>query len=114
MPEIFAEHTIMIQNAIYLPKLDKYYVSSHRHDYVQFTLDGSDPVTSPVPSSTFFIDGGRDYRRSNFISHPEIIDFTLADDASDDEIYNKLLWGNKGKLIIYKLFLPPNIKLIQL
>jgi len=84
----------MIQNAVYVVPTEKYYVSVNRHDLVTFTLDGTAPNLNS--GNYFFIEGGHDYRRCNFKFHPEIMDFSLYEDSSDDEIYDKLLWGSRG------------------
>lgn len=72
-----------IQNAVKVN--DTYYVSTHRHDYVEFEIDGK----------TYFIDGGNDYQRSNVILSSLNVDFTYTLTDEDDYI-NKLLWGTRG------------------
>jgi len=84
----------MIQNAVFLPICGEYRISTHRHDFVAFKLDGSKVNKG---DSYFFIDGGLDYCRTNFVNHPSIVSMNIEDNADEDTIYNKLLWGSKGK-----------------
>ena len=81
---------MIIQNAVYVPSADTYYVSSSRNSYVTFKVSTSKDI--------FFIDGGQDYCRRNFTTHPDIKDFNIYDTSSDDEIYERLLWGSRGPM----------------
>ena len=77
----------LIQNAVFHKKDGRFYISTNVHDWVEFKLDGE----------TAFIDGGTEYRRSSFLEHPDIEEYSLYEDSSDEEVYNKLLWGTYGK-----------------
>lgn len=75
----------IIQNAIYSLCDNNYYKSRHRHDYV--------PI--PLKEGFAFIDGGLDYIRSSG-TNIWLVDYSLYENSSDDDIYNKLLWGTYG------------------
>lgn len=73
---------MIYQNAVrYIPE-DKFYVSTHRHDFVG------------IGSTGWFIDGGRDYiRTSGILGNPDIEDYCLFDTDSMETIVDRLLWG---------------------
>jgi hypothetical protein len=76
------------QNAVYVPSQDKFYVSSHRHDYVEFEVDGK----------SYAIDGGCDYlKRSGILNPLEIEDWSLNEENTFEEIKDRMLWGTRGK-----------------
>jgi hypothetical protein len=80
----------LIQNAI-RNKFDKlYYHSNHVHDFVTFPIDNS------FPDSYGFIDGGCSYVRTN-VSTDLVEDYCLFENSTDDEVFQKLLWGTYGK-----------------
>ena len=85
---------MILQNAIYIPKLDKYFKSVHVHDYVGFEVDGK----------MGFIDGGNEYFRSGGIASTRargdgivIYDYRLDENSSILDVLEKLLWGTRGK-----------------
>jgi len=81
----------IIQNAVYVPSQRTYYVSSHRHDFIAFT----------VGDKNHFIDGGTDYFRSSlplpYTKFDGIVDYSLTPSNTLQEIREKLLWGTYGK-----------------
>lgn len=79
------------QNAFYVPHLDKYYISTHVHDFVQYThTDGR----------IYFIDGGTCYFRAggNFdlIKEGVVIPWCIDENTPIDQINIRLLWGSRG------------------
>ena len=81
---------MILQNAVHDIVNDKYYISTHVHDYVGFEINGK----------SYFIDGGHDYLRRNYFStiHGNVLeDYALYDDDPIEEIKKKLLWGSRGK-----------------
>lgn len=79
---------MLIQNAIYIPALDEYLVSSHRHDFKSVTLPNGKTVS---------VDGGLDYIKRGFAERSDFVDWSLSDKDSLQEIIEKLLWGSYGK-----------------
>ena len=79
----------IIQNAVYVPEQNVYLKSANRHDYIVFESQGD----------SFFIDGGNEYLRRSFRSDVDLgfVDYTLTNESSLQEIYDKLLWGTYGK-----------------
>jgi hypothetical protein len=85
---------MIIQNAVYIRKLGKYFKSAHVHDFVSFEVDGK----------TGFIDGGNDYFRAGGIATKQgevagiVIDnYRLDENSSILDVFEKLLWGTRGK-----------------
>lgn len=80
----------LTQQAVFVPELDRYYRSSHVHDYVTIAFpDGAE----------YSLDGGTDYMRrgcSTGFDHSRIVDWSLYEDDSFDMIKRKLLWGTYG------------------
>lgn len=78
----------IIQNAIYIPALDRYLISRHIHDYQEARLPDD---------STVSIDGGLDHlSRNGNIS--QAVEMSLSDEDSDETVYQRLLWGTRGVL----------------
>lgn len=76
----------LYQNAFYVPSIDKFFCSWSTHDFVGHTFnDGRE----------LFFDGGLSYPRKvgNFelLSDGSVIDYTLSDKSSKEDIYDKLL-----------------------
>jgi hypothetical protein len=79
----------IIQNAVFSRYDNKFYKSTHRHDFVSF------PISE---DKTGFIDGGEDYIRCSFNSTCDLIeDYSLYASDSLRIIHEKLLWGTYGK-----------------
>lgn len=79
---------MIIQNALYIPELDEYIVSTHRHDYVSRTLKNGEIVAT---------DGGCEYFRGT-VNHPKVKkEFHLVDTDNFNRIKWRLLWGTRGK-----------------
>lgn len=86
----------LLQNAVYVPSQDKFYLSFFRHDFVSFkTTDGE-----------HFIDGGCSladgdyYFRASFnAKNPpkDIVPYYINEEAAFEEVKQKLLWGTRGK-----------------
>lgn len=78
----------IIQNAVYIPVLDRYLISRHRHDYQEARLPNGDLVA---------VDGGLDYvkRSGDYVDYQEM---TLTTSDPDETVYQKLLWGTRGVL----------------
>ena len=62
-------------------------MSTNRWDYVSFKVSETEEL---------FIDGGRDYRRSNFTHHPNVVEWSLNEDSTWEECKEKVLWGTYG------------------
>lgn len=79
----------LIQNALYLPLVDFYLVSSHQHDYNVYTY----------PDDSFIaVDGGLEYRKvSGDLRLIKYQDFCLYEDSPWSEIIEKKLWGSRRK-----------------
>lgn len=82
----------LIQNAFYVPSIDKYFCSWGTHDFVGHVFPDK---------REYYIDGGLSYSRvvGDFISLREdgsIVDFSLYDTSPESEIYEKLLMYHKG------------------
>ena len=81
----------LIQNVLYVPEQDFYYVSQHAHDYVHIELDDG---------KNMFIDGGTDYQRSGGdlqLLGTRFMDYSLRADSSDEDKNHKMVWGTRGK-----------------
>jgi hypothetical protein len=85
----------IIQNALKIIEEGKpvyYLFSTHRHDFVKYTLKDGTHI---------FIDGGNDYFRkggNGFQSKGVIIrDWSLTDKSPLKEVCEQLLWGTYGK-----------------
>jgi hypothetical protein len=76
----------LIQNAVYCSESDKYYISTHVHDYVSFTSSGHE----------CFIDGGTYYQRSTLMPST-VSDWCLYDDSPRELVKERILWGTYGK-----------------
>jgi hypothetical protein len=62
---------VIIQNAVFIPSTGEIYKSWHRHDYVDFDVEGQ----------SYFIDGGNEYIRTSVLGdHPHIKWICLYDD----------------------------------
>jgi len=79
---------MIIQNAVYIPELKKYLVSSHRHDYVSCRLKNGEICIN---------DGGHDYLRHSVNTKGKVKDFSLLDTDNFNRIKWRLLWGTRGK-----------------
>jgi hypothetical protein len=84
----------LIQNAVYVEDDDTFYVSSHRHDFVTFLVNGGES----------FIDGGHEYSRMGGRLCESSLgwqDYRLTKNDSDEVIREKLLWGvlRNGKTV---------------
>ena len=82
----------LIQNAFYVPSIDKYFPSWNTHDFVLYKFpDGRE----------IYYDGGLSYERRGgdfeLFTEGLVIDVSLIEDSPREEIYNKLLWGTRGK-----------------
>lgn len=81
----------VIQNAVYIVGEDLFLVSTHVHDYRQWTSkDGKDH---------YAVDGGTEYIRRGYSSaaletNGKVIDYTLTTNSSWEEIRDKMLWGS--------------------
>lgn len=87
---------MIIQNAVYVPKLDRYFKSTHCHDFVSFKVDEKNGA----------IDGGNDYIRrigiavNNFTIKRKkalVFEFSLDENNTILEVFDRLLWGHRGK-----------------
>jgi hypothetical protein len=81
------------QNALFIPHKNEFLVSSHRHDFVNYTHSDGRYV---------FIDGGTDYFRGGGnleLYHEGVVDnWCLDSDFNNlDEIRAMALWGTRGK-----------------
>lgn len=78
----------LIQNALYFPTHDYYMPSTHVHDYQVFEY---------LPGHKASTDGGLHYLHRT-VTPPEhshlVVDWSLTDESSEDEIRAKLLWGS--------------------
>lgn len=85
---------MLIQNAVMVD--GQIYISRHRHDFVQFEIDGI----------KHFIDGGLDYIRTDCFDSPRVTFLSLDDHSPIEEKVSKLLWGKsengKTKWILLK------------
>jgi len=76
----------IIQNAAKDITSNTYYQSTHVHHYVSIVCDGEN----------YFIDGGQEYLRRNFINNDKLVDWSLYEGDSYDLIKARLLWGTYG------------------
>lgn len=85
--------TKLLQNAFFVPEDDAYFISTHRHDFVQWT--------SKDGKASWAVDGGLAYRRNTASSWDlegtRVIDWSLTTKSRVSEIRKKLLWGTRGK-----------------
>jgi len=92
LDELKESEASLIQNAVYHKGKKKFYISKHRHDFVEIPLE-----SSAMGESWTFIDGGLDYQRRGFISHPDLdLSYTLFSNATDQNLVDHLLWGTYG------------------
>ena len=86
----------IIQNAVHIPEVDLFLVSTHASDFVQYDF-------SDAPNDGIAVDGGLEfvrrygdlYRLDNAKRYEE---YTLtSEDPFEPVIVNRLLWGTRGK-----------------
>lgn len=91
-----SEGSGILQNALKITEQDKiaYLISTHRHHYSVYTFSDS---------SSIFVDGGQEYFRRSCIPTSQISpgitveDWSLMYNDSRNRIYDRLLWGSRGK-----------------
>lgn len=81
------------QNAMYIPHLDQYIVSTHVHDFREYTHTDGRYV---------YVDGGTDYFRSggNLELYTEGVVQNYCLDSKTSRLFDirlKALWGTRGK-----------------
>lgn len=80
------------QNAIYVPHLDEYIVSTHRHHCVSY---------DHVDGRYVFIDGGSDYFRGgghlDLYREGIVQEFHIGKRTPFEVIVTRALWGTRGK-----------------
>ena len=79
----------IIQNAVYVPWSDTYYLSHNTHDYIEFQVNAK--------GNRGMIDGGRSYFRCSVNNPGEVINFRLTEEDKFETVCDKLLWGTYGK-----------------
>ncbi len=82
----------LIQQAVYVPEQDAYYVSAHQHDFVHIEL---------ADGKVYQLDGGLAYTRRGgdlreLRASGRVIDLTLTTDSPIEEVRRRLLWGSRG------------------
>lgn len=90
------ESTRILQNALKITEQGKvtYLISTHQHHCNAYTLASGGSV---------FVDGGREYFRRSCIPTTQasdditVEDWSLMEDDSRNRIYDRLLWGSRGK-----------------
>ena len=84
----------IIQNAVKITEEGKvtYLPSIHRHHYNQYKFKNG---------NTFAVDGGTDYFRrgfgKDFGKYSIVEDYCLTDESTRYDIFDRLLWGSRGK-----------------